>query len=166
MDRLLEPPNLDAYYASKLMLEAMVSPHFDRMNVTIGRFFFIYGPGQGQSKLLPRLINSVRSGKPVTVTSEGGVKLNPIYVDDAARIVERCLQLDGSRIINVAGPQATTIRGITERIGRLVGARPVFELGGTDRNLVADITLLRSISNDPLIELDEGLSRTVDPYVR
>jgi len=160
-DRLLEPPNLDAYYASKLAIEAMASPHFTRLNITIGRFFFIYGPGQDGSKLLSRLIDSVGSGRPVTISPSGGVRLNPVFVEDAARAIHCGLSSDGSRIINVAGPQATSIRDLSDRLGRLMGNSPVFESDGHDRNLVADISTLASMMGSEMIGLDDGLGRTL-----
>jgi nucleoside-diphosphate-sugar epimerase len=158
---LLQPPNLDSYYSSKLVLEAMASPHFGDLNITIGRIFFVYGPDQDGSKLVSRLIDSVRSGRAVKVSSSGGVKINPIFVDDAARAIHSCISLDGSRVLNVAGPEASSIRDVTLRIGRRLGIEPVFELDGLDRNLVSDISNLTSIVGDDLIGLDEGLRRTI-----
>lgn len=165
-DRLLEPPDLDPYYASKLAIEAMVSPHFASHNITIGRFFFVYGPGQDRSKLLPRLIDSVRLGREVTVSPSGGVKLNPIYVKDAARAIQYGLTLEGSRIVNIAGPQATSIRDLADRLGRLTGTTPTYQPDGQDRNLVADTSTLSSIMGPDMIGLEEGLRRTVASALR
>lgn len=165
-DRLLEPPNLDAYYASKLAIEAMVSQHFTSLNITIGRYFFIYGPGQDKSKLLSRLVDSVRTGRAVTVSSSGGVKMNPIFVEDAARAIQYCLAANGSRIVNVAGPQATSIHDLTEKLALLIGTTPNYESGGLDRNLVADTSTLTSMMGPDMIGLDEGLRRTVASALR
>jgi len=160
-DLLLQPPNLDTYYASKLMLESMVSPHFGDLDVTIGRFFFIYGPDQDSSKLITRLIDSVKSKRVVRVSPSGGVKLNPIFVDDAARAIQCCLGLHGARILNVAGPETSSIRDLTQRIGDLLQVDPDFELNGDDRNLVADISTLESIGVGKLTGLDDGLKQTI-----
>lgn len=160
-DVLLQPPNLDSYYASKLMLETMISPHFSNLDVAIGRFFFIYGPDQDSSKLITRLFDSVRSRRAVRISHSGGVKLNPIFVDDAARTIQCCLGLRGARILNVAGPEVSSIRDLTQRIGNLLQIDPIFEFNGHDRNLVANITTLESLGLGKLTGLDEGLEHTI-----
>jgi nucleoside-diphosphate-sugar epimerase len=161
-DRLLEPPNLDVYYASKLAMEVLVSPYINRFDVTIGRFFFVYGPNQGPSRLMSRLIRSVSLGQPVRVSDSGGVKMNPIFVADAAQSIQQCLLHDGGRIINIAGPESTSIKELVDRIGVKLGKQPILEFGGDDRNLVADNSRLLAISSFGMVNLDEGLSRTVE----
>ena len=55
--------------------------------VVILRFFFVYGPGQSNEMLIPRLVKSVREGQPIALDGLDGLRINPVYVEDAVRAV-------------------------------------------------------------------------------
>src|SRR6202020_2899336 len=92
------------YAVSKLVGEQVVDQFRDVLTVASLRFFFIYGPGQ-RNMLVPGLMETVRSGRPVPIAGDQGIRINPIYVDDAAAAVRGALQLDESGVFNVAGPE-------------------------------------------------------------
>ena len=154
---------LGFYLGSKLCAEVLSQNYRDFFDTTaILRPFFIYGPGQRKDMLIPRLIRSVRDGRPIQVQGSDGLKINPIYVDDAAAAFAAALNLTGCRIINVAGPETATIRDIGERIGRIIGRATLFEeTTGRPSDYVANIDSAKALLGTPATSLETGLRNTI-----
>ena len=158
--------NLGFYLGTKLCSEILVRNYASLMSTVILRFFFVYGPGQRKTMLIPRLLQAVREGRPVSLNATDGVRLNPCYVTDAAAAVARSLALEGSHTINVAGPQVLSLRAICEAIGRRLGKPPVFETQpGEPRHLVGDTTKMRELLGAPRVRFDEGLRHLLASHV-
>jgi len=158
---VMPPTGLGFYLATKLASELLVQQYARFFTTSILRFFFIYGPGQRDSMLVPRLVRSVREGVPVALQGEEGLRLNPIYATDAARAVEAALGLAAPATINVAGPTALGLRALCEEIGAQLGRAPVFAVqparGAHD--LVASTELMRRLLAPPLVSPAEGIRR-------
>ena len=154
---------LGFYLGSKLCAEVISQNYRDFFATTaILRPFFIYGPGQRPDMLVPRLIRAVGEGRPIKLQGNNGLRINPIYVDDAAAAFAAALNLTGCRIINVAGPETATLRDIGGRIGRLMGRTAVFESAtGRPSDYVANIDSARALLGEPRISLDVGLRNTI-----
>ncbi|MDF0643545.1 MAG: NAD(P)-dependent oxidoreductase [Nitrospira sp.] len=152
---------LGFYLASKQCSELVAAGYSECFAVVILRFFFVFGPGQKKSMLIPRLIDSVAQGKPVSLQGQEGIRLNPIFVDDAALAVSRALELTGSHIINVAGPEVMHMRDIASKIGKAVGRDPVFHVdhGASPRHLSGDITKMCRLLAAPAVHFSDGLAR-------
>lgn len=152
--------NLGFYLGTKLCSEILVRNYASLMGAVILRFFFVYGPGQRASMLIPRLLRSVREGKPIALHGADGIQLNPTYVSDAAEAVVRALGVEGSHTINIAGPEVLTLRQVCEAMGRVLGKRPVFEgQAGEPRHIVGDTAKMRELLGAPRVGFDEGLRR-------
>lgn len=150
---------LGFYLSSKAAGETVLSYFKDQFAIQILRFFFIYGPGQTDEFLLPRLIRSVKSGTPVIVSGDRGTRLNPIFVTDAAEAVLRALGLEKSLTANIAGTEIVTIRQITEEIGRLLNVTPVFaDNGKPPDDYVADITRMLDELGGPTTSIADGIN--------
>jgi nucleoside-diphosphate-sugar epimerase len=151
---------LGFYFAAKRASELAVTQYAGELAAIVLRCFFVYGSGQSPKMLMPRLVDSIRVGRPIQLQGEDGLRLNPIHVDDAARAIEACLRLTEARVINVAGPEPTTLRGVAATIGRLVEREPVFDVDATvaPNHLVADITRMRRAIGAPRIGIAEGLA--------
>lgn len=145
--------------ATKLMSEIALSHYGDYFGVATLRLFCPYGPGQ-VNRMVPRLVEAVESGSPVTLSRGGEPSINPIYISDLVRIMEAALDDARSYTVNVAGPEAVSIRDLAELIGRHVGRAPRFTDRDTDveGDLIADTSLMHQIFGaDPLIPPAEGL---------
>jgi nucleoside-diphosphate-sugar epimerase len=151
---------LGFYFAAKRTSELLVAQYAGELSTTILRYFFVYGSGQAPQMLMPRLVDSIRKGRPVYLHGEEGIRINPIHVDDAVRAIERCLALAESRVFNIAGPQVATLREIALAIGRLTGAEPVFTVDNTvsPNHLVADIQRMSSALGAPKVGIEAGLA--------
>jgi UDP-glucose 4-epimerase len=153
----------DFYSATKIASEALIAAYRERFRTTIMRLVAPYGPGQ-VNRLIPRLIARVREGHPITLNDGGRPKLNPIFIADVVRAIERDLEAAGHRVVNVAGDEPVTIRDLGLLIGAVLGEEPVFEPGAARvvGDLVANNDLLHELLDEPLIPLSDGLARTVE----
>ena len=155
-----------AYYpASKRAAELLALSYASRFTVVILRYFFIYGAGQDRQMLMPRLIDSVREGRAVALQGEEGIRINPIHASDAARATAAALALDRSAVVNVAGPEALSLRVMVQAIGRATNREPRFDhqAGGPGMDLVADMSAMTDLLGAPAIRFADGIRDLVQP---
>ena len=62
-----------------------------------------------RSMLIPRLVDSVREGKPILLQGQSGIEINLIHASDAAFATQAALSLVGCHRINVAGPNVLSL---------------------------------------------------------
>ncbi|NWD49594.1 NAD-dependent epimerase/dehydratase family protein [Pseudomonas gingeri] len=149
---------LGYYLGSKLCSEVLAQNYSSLMNVTVLRFFFMYGRDQRRSMLVPRLIDNVMAGQVITLQGNDGIRINPIHVSDAVAALEHCLQLEGSHTFNVAGAQVLSLREIAEIIGEAVGLAPVFKVEEVEpRHLIANIDALSESLIAPRVSFAQGI---------
>jgi nucleoside-diphosphate-sugar epimerase len=157
---ILAKGDLGFYLGTKLCAEVVTESYTPYLNVIVLRLFFVYGPGQRKTMLIPRLVQSITEGKPLTLQGEDGIRMNPTYVSDAVAAICRSLSLQGSHKINVAGPQVLSLRDIGEIIGRLVGIQPKFhtQMGAEPQRLIGDISKMTEMLGPPTVSLEVGIS--------
>ena len=144
------PDALGFYAATKLAGELLAQSYASEMTVASLRYFFIYGRGQRSGMLVPRLVESVRSGAPVALQAADGIRINPVHALDAAAATAAALDLDDSATVNVAGPEILSIRAMTEAIGDELGIAPRFESSeGEPGDLIGDTTRMRTLLTAP-----------------
>lgn len=148
------------YPASKRAAELLALSYASHLNIVILRYFFIYGTGQDRQMLVPRLVDSVRDERPILLQGEEGIRINPIHASDAARATAAAAALDRSVTVNIAGPEALSLRAMAESIGRSTRCEPRFEIqwGEQGRNLVADISLMSELLGPPTIRFESGIA--------
>lgn len=153
--------SLNYYFSSKRCAEMLVDAYRSLIDITIVRPFFIYGPGQRKEMLFPRLIESVRAEQPITIQGEDGIKINPIFVEDAAEIFIKILN-SGCKIglVNVSGSEVLSVRQIARKIGDIVGVHPSFvSEGDAPLDFVADTSLMEACFAPARTNLDIGLEK-------
>jgi nucleoside-diphosphate-sugar epimerase len=155
---------LGFYLGSKLCSEIVFQNyrHFFDGTVVV-RPFFIYGPAQRADMFVTRIINSVREGRGISLQGPEGLKINPIFVDDAVSAFLKAAGINGSWTINIAGPDVLSLRSLAGFIGQRLGKKPVFEtLDGDPVDYVADIGIARRV-----LELSpRGVERGLDEVLR
>lgn len=156
--------SLGFYPASKRAAEILAESWSPFMNVAMLRYFFIYGAGQKHDMLVPRLVDSVREGRAVTLQGGDGLRINPVHASDAARATAAAARLDRSATVNVAGPEVLSLRDICAVIGGRIGREPVFEVQPDRRpgDLIADISTMRTILHDPEVRFAEGVEDLIE----
>lgn len=161
-DPLAAPMDLDLYFATKLGAEALVGAYRNLLHVSVMRIFFMYGAGQDPGQLIPRLIDSVREGRPILLGGDDGFRLNPIHAVDAAEGLRMILRSPVAGTFNVAGSETVSLRQLCGFIGDVVGREPIFEHVPAGRDLVADISALEALGTVPRVSLREGLRQMVE----
>lgn len=152
--------SLGFYFAVKRSGEILTRCYSNYFNTVILRLFFVYGSGQRHVMLIPRLVDSVREGRPISLQGQEGIQINPVHVSDTVAAIERCLVLTGSHIINIAGPRPLFLCQIADLIGQHVGHQPMFTIDNTKQplHLVADIGRMSSLLLPPIIDPAEGIA--------
>jgi UDP-glucose 4-epimerase len=150
---------LGFYLGSKLCSEIVFQNYvhfFD--SAVILRPFFIYGPGQREDMFVARLIKGVREGRPISLQGSHGLKVNPIFVDDAVKAFASALFLSGPHVVNVAGPEVLSLREIGDLIGGAVGRPPIYETReGEPIDFVGDITAASGKLGIPGVRFADGI---------
>jgi nucleoside-diphosphate-sugar epimerase len=149
--------------ASKLAAEALARPYAGLFGLSILRLFFPYGPGQ-ESRLVPDLVNRLRSGAPIQLAADGeGLRLVPTFVDDIVDIITAALEQRWRGTYNVASPAVVSLRQLANLIAKVLDINPVFEL--TNRppmEIVPRIDRLQAIFDfNKLTPLRTGIELTL-----
>lgn len=154
--------DLGFYLSTKLCSEILADNYSDFFNVVQLRFFFMYGELQHKNMLIPRLVQSVIHGRPITVMGKEGITINPVYVADAALAVQKALTLGHSDKINVGGSEQLSIRQIANIISAKVGIDPVIDyIDGEPKNLIGDITKMKQELCGPTTAFETGIDRLI-----
>lgn len=132
-----------------------------------GRIFSPYGPNENAARLIPSVINSVLNGQPVRCTA-GTQYRDFLHVTDVASAFRVLLESDQNGCFNIASGQPVRIRDLVNAVTSsmnsetraIFGALPVH----TDDPplLVGDCSRLRQLGWQPAINLERGLSKTID----
>lgn len=152
------------YLDGKLSAEILLKNYAQYFETfVIIRPFFMYGEGQNETMLIPRLINSIKNHKEIVLSGQEGIKINPIYIDDAVESVARILDITKEHVINIAGVDIISLKELALLIQNIVGQEPIFKYNNNIQNdLVADITAMQEKLAIPKIKLREGLERVVN----
>jgi nucleoside-diphosphate-sugar epimerase len=132
-----------------------------------GRIFFLYGPGEAQTRLVPAVARALLEGAPADV-SEGTQVRDFLHVNDAAAAFVALLESDVQGAVNIGSGKGVPIREVTELVGAAVGRPELIQYGaveaspGEPASLVAKICRLRDeVGFRPRIALEDGIATTV-----
>ncbi|HEU4369337.1 MAG TPA: NAD-dependent epimerase/dehydratase family protein [Methylomirabilota bacterium] len=157
------PAPAGAYAFTKHVAEQAVQRYRHLFPTVILRFFHPYGPGQPGRMLVPRLVASLRAGRPIRLGGGEGSVLSFVYVDDAVEAVRRALALADSVTLNIAAPGEHSVREVSERLAALLGVTARYDVdAAAPENEIADTTLMqRLLGYRPRVALGEGLARVL-----
>ncbi len=158
-EAILAKGELGFYIGTRLCSELLSECYERWMSIVTLRFFFAYGENQRRNMLIPRLVDSVRSGRAIQLKGVAGLSINPVHVSDAVRAVRQALVLKGSHKINVAGPNVLSLRRIAEIIGEAVGKQAIFDIQPATGNadLIGDVSRMKSLLCEPQVNFEQGL---------
>ncbi|MGI9080419.1 MAG: NAD-dependent epimerase/dehydratase family protein, partial [Acidimicrobiales bacterium] len=148
------------YAASKLAAESLARAYSAYLTVTVFRPFFIYGRGQDATMLFPRLIDSIRSGRPIHLDGPDGMRFNPIHVSDACRAVSAALAIEDSCVVNLAGPEVLSLRRAVGLLSGAIGVEPALdrEVGAAPTDLIGDISTMAARVGPPIRALADTVA--------
>ena len=114
---------LQPYAASKKGAEAMSHAyhHLYGIDVTVVRFFTVYGPAGRPDLSIFRFVKWISEGQPVRVNGNGEQSRGFTYIDDIARGSILALKSVGYEVINLGGHEVITINNLIKLIEDVTG---------------------------------------------
>lgn len=162
---------LQPYAASKKGAEVMAHAyhHLHSIDVTVVRFFTVYGPAGRPDLSIFRFVQWISEGRPVRVNGDGEQSRGFTYIDDIARGVILALKPVGYEIINLGGHEVITINNLIKLIEDIVGKKAVVEYGPPDpadmRSNWADVTKAGELLGwEPQFNMRAGIKKLVEWY--
>ena len=165
-DRPLSP-----YAASKKAAEMLCHAYHHNygLDMTVLRFFTVYGPA-GRPDMAPfRFIRWMSEGEPVVLYGDGSQERDFTYVGDIARGVEAALRPLGFQVINLGSDRPVAVTDFIQMLEELVGKAACIQRHPAHAADVhatwADITKARELLGwEPKTDLRKGLSSAVAWY--
>jgi nucleoside-diphosphate-sugar epimerase len=168
-ESLLVNTTISPYAASKKAAEMMAHTYhyLYGLDVTILRYFTVYGPAGRPDMAAFRFIKWIMGGVPLEIFGDGCQKRDFTYIDDIARGTIKALKPLGYEIINLGNNHPYKLLEIIRIIEKYVGEKAEFrykELHKADMKATwADINKARELLDWwPQVSLEEGTKRTVE----
>ena len=162
---------LQPYAASKKGAEAIAHSyhHLYDIDVTVLRYFTVYGPAGRPDLAMFRFVQWITEGRPVHVYGDGEQSRGFTYLDDIARGTIAALRLPGYEIINLGGHEVITINNLIKLIEELTSRKADVDYGPPNladmQTNWADVSKARELLDwKPEVNLLEGVKRLVDWY--
>lgn len=139
--------------------------------VAWARLFFLYGPGEGQTRLVPSIARALAAGEPA-LCSPGTVIRDFMDVRDAGRALALLALSDIRGAINIASGTGISVADIVRMLGRLAGRPELVRIGaladrpGEPPRIVADVTRLTGeLGFRPEYTLEAGLGEALAYWI-
>jgi UDP-glucuronate 4-epimerase len=162
---------MQPYAASKKGAEAMAHSyhHLYDIDVTIVRYFTVYGPAGRPDLAIFRFVKWIIEGEPIRINGDGNQSRGFTYVDDIVRGTIAALKPLGYEVINLGGHEVISINGLVELVEDLTGKKANVQYGPP--NLAdmfmnqADVSKAREMLGwDPQVKLREGIGNLIKWY--
>ena len=160
---------ISPYAASKKAAEVMSYTYHSlfEIDVSIVRYFTVYGPA-GRPDMAPyRFINWISRGEPIQLFGDGSQRRDFTYVDDIARGTVAALKPVGYEVINLGSSKPHSVLELIQEIERAVGRSAEIEFlpeQATDMNATWANTekAKRLLGWEAKVSLSEGIQQTWD----
>jgi nucleoside-diphosphate-sugar epimerase len=162
---------LQPYAASKKGAEALTHSyhHLYDIDVTVLRFFTVYGPAGRPDLAMFRFVQWITEGRPVHVYGNGEQSRGFTFIDDIGRGIIAALKPVGYEIINLGGHEVITINNLIKLIEEIIGKKAIVDYGPPVRADMqsnwADVSKARGMLGwQPQVKLRDGLKSLVNWY--
>jgi nucleoside-diphosphate-sugar epimerase len=163
---------ISPYAASKKAAEVMAYTYhyLYGIDVTVVRYFTVYGPAGRPDMSVFRFMAWIDKGKPIELFGDGSQSRDFTYVDDIAAGSIKALRKVGYQVINLGGNSPHDINEMIHLIEKYLGKKAKikqFAFHKTDMKATwADISRAKKLLQwSPKIGLEDGIKRTVDWYL-
>lgn len=163
---------MQPYAASKKGAEALAHSyhHLYDIDVTVLRFFTVYGPAGRPDLAMFRFVQWILEDKPVRINGDGNQSRGFTYIDDIVRGIIAALKPLGYEIINLGGHEVININDLVKLTEELTGLKANVQYGPP--NLAdmltnqADVSKARQLLGwEPQVTLRVGLKNLIDWYM-
>ncbi|GAI19307.1 unnamed protein product, partial [marine sediment metagenome] len=144
----------------------------NRVDIKIARLFNTYGPRMAlnDGRVISNFIVQALRGEPLTVYGDGNQSRSFCYVSDLIKALQLMMETEGFiGPLNMGNPKEFTILELAKKILHLTksSSKIIHEPLPPDDPVrrCPDISLAKEKLNwEPKIDLDEGLTRTIDYF--
>ncbi len=165
---------ISPYAASKKAAEVMAYTYhyLYGIDVTIVRYFTVYGPAGRPDMSIFRFIKWVDEGTPIELYGDGTQSRDFTYVDDIAEGNIKALKNVGYEIINLGGGRnPISLNYIISKIEEFLGKKAKITYKPFHKadlkETWADITKAELILGwKPKVSFDEGIKKTIEWYIK
>jgi UDP-glucuronate 4-epimerase len=162
---------LQVYAASKKGAEALchVYHYLNGLDVTIFRYFTVYGPAPRPDMVMFRFTQWISEGRPVLLNGDGEQSRGFTYLDDIARGTILGLKPVGYEVINLGGNQVISINQLIHTLEGLIGRKAQItylprhpaDMSTNHANIEKAGAIL---GWQPVVSIEEGIARLVAWY--
>ena len=153
------------YSNTKLTSELILNSYSSLLDVVICRFFFIYGERQKKDMLIPRLVNNVIKKHSIILDGDQGIRINPIYFEDAVNALIKIQDHKGLNRINIAGSKIYSIKEICDKIGEISNIKPIYKFSSKESvDIVGNTDKLSSLGFNTKVNLYKGIQKLVNSF--
>ena len=158
------------YGTSKRALETLAAARFRQCEIPFAwaRLFFLFGPHESPSRLVPSTIKSLLAGENARCTAGHQIR-DFLFVQDAADALGAVLDSDLIGPVNVASGEGVSLRSVVGEIADQMGRSDLVQLGALPTapndppSLTANVSRLQSeLGWSPRYGLKDGLRETID----
>jgi UDP-glucose 4-epimerase len=156
----------NAYTESKYLGERLCEFYCNRsdLNLIILRPFNIFGESMREGFLITNLINSVKTGKKLTIVNKNS-KRDFLHVDDFVDLIVKLIDCDFKfEVFNVGAGRSYSFEDIIKKIERMTSQKINVDYEENKEIFIDDITsdiskIKNKIKWQPRIKFDEGLEK-------
>jgi nucleoside-diphosphate-sugar epimerase len=164
---------ISPYATSKKAAEVMAYTYhyLYGIDVSVVRYFTVYGPAGRPDMSIFRFIKWIDEGKPIILYGDGSQSRDFTYVDDIANGTILATKELGYEIINLGGGKnPISLKRVIETIEEYLGKKAVIDYRPFHKadlkETWADITKAKNLLGwEPKISFEEGIKKTVDWYL-
>jgi len=162
---------LSPYAATKAAAELLAHTYHSLhgLDVTVLRFFTVFGPAGRPDMSIFRFVQWIEEGRPLVLYGDGNQERDYTFIDDIARGTIAALRPMGYEIINLGGDEPVSIREVIGLLEELIGKPAQIDrqpdAPGDVRATWANIDKARSLLDwEPQVARLDGLADCVAWY--
>ena len=136
---------------------------YNNLSAVHGRIFYLFGPGENDSRLVSSAIKSFTIGKEIILRNTGYVR-DYMYVKDVADAFTRLIESDVIGAVNIASGVGINLFNLLKcvektfaRVEGLVKTEASGDMPNPPLEITADVSKLKSIGWSPKYSIEEAL---------
>ena len=143
--------------------------HLHGIDVTVVRFFTVYGPAGRPDLSIFRFVQWISEGRPVRVHGDGEQSRGFTYIDDIARGTILALKPVGFEVFNLGGHEVITVNNLIKLMEEIIGKKAIVQYGPANPADMltnqADVTKAGQLLGwEPQFDMRAGVTKLVEWY--
>ena len=156
--------NLGMFGAFKSSLQVITQSLCNNASIDLiwGRVFFVYGPGQRKTSLIPSCYESLKDGKPLNIKNPLAIN-DFVYIRDVVENIHFMIETRvNPGIYNIGSGKSYSVWEVVNNVANVLGVdSPYKDISNQMSGSWADITKCIESGWTPRFTLKEGISETI-----